>query len=491
MREALRSPNEVLNSLRSKSKETGYRYQRLYRNLYNPNFYLLAYQNIYNNGGSMTKGVDGQTLDGMGMERINRIIPELRDSSYQPSPIRRQHIPKANGQTRPRGLASADDMLVQEVVRLLLEAIYEPQFSNCSHGFRPGRSCHTALTQVQRTYTGVKWFVEGGLNACLDTIDPHIWVGILRKRIQDEAFLGLIWKFLRAGYLDNWVCHPIHAGAAQGSILSPILVNVYLNELDCFMADYKERFDKGGQRSDPAAVRCYESDRRIAYCRYAGDFLIGVIGSKAEAEAVRDEVRVFLAERLKLALSTETMRLTHASKQTRFLGYDVTTSQPGRAFVSRNGTRPRRTRGIVKLYVPKETWVHDLLEKGVLRIQKDERGRARWMPVARTSFVNRTPVEIVRSFHAEIRGLYHDYALARNISVLSKYRYVMEYSMYKTFARKYRCTMVQAKRRFFRNGVFSVPCATPSGQERQIAFCRDGFRQKPPIRDGQPDCPHP
>jgi retron-type reverse transcriptase len=158
MREALRNPVEVLNSLRTKATDNGYLFERLYRNLYNPNFYLIAYQKIYNNNGSMTRGIDGQTLDGMGMERIYHLIDMLKNHSYHPNPVRRQFIPKANGKMRPLGIPSADDKLIQEVVRILLESIYEPAFSKYSHGFRPGRSCHTALDQIQRTYTGIKWF---------------------------------------------------------------------------------------------------------------------------------------------------------------------------------------------------------------------------------------------------------------------------------------------------------------------------------------------
>ena len=156
----LRSPSKVLNSLKIKTAENGYKFDRLYRNLYNPNFYLVAYQNIYGNDGSMTKGIDGMTLEGMGMERIERIIKKLKDFSYQPNPVRRQYIKKANGKSRPLGIPSADDKLVQEVIRLILESIYEPTFSKYSHGFRPKKSCHTALEQIQKTFTGVKWFIE-------------------------------------------------------------------------------------------------------------------------------------------------------------------------------------------------------------------------------------------------------------------------------------------------------------------------------------------
>jgi group II intron reverse transcriptase/maturase len=191
----------------------------LYRNLYNPDFYLLAYQNLYANKGAMTPGVDGTTLDGTGMERIESLILSLRDHSYQPQPARRCYIPKKSGKgQRPLGIQAANDKLVQEVVRMLLESIYEPTFSNFSHGFRPNRSCHTALAQMQRSFNGVKWFVEGDIKAYFDTIDHHVLVNILRRRIKDESLIALLWKFLRAGYLEDWQYNATFSGTPQGGL---------------------------------------------------------------------------------------------------------------------------------------------------------------------------------------------------------------------------------------------------------------------------------
>lgn len=190
----------------------------------------------------MTAGTDGKTVDGIGMKRINALIARLKDFSYQPAPARRTYIPKANGKKRPLGIPSFDDKLVQEVVRMILESIYEPTFLNTSHGFRPKRSCHTALQHVQKNFTGVKWFVEGDIKGCFDHVDHHALVNILRRRIQDEHFIGLIWKFLKAGYMENWVYHNTYSGTPQGSIISPILANIYLNELDVFMAQYAQTF---------------------------------------------------------------------------------------------------------------------------------------------------------------------------------------------------------------------------------------------------------
>lgn len=326
----MRNPIHVLKSLEEKASVSNNKYERLYRNLYNPEFYLLAYANIAKSQGSMTQGVDGQTLDNMSLPRINRIIESIRNRTYQPKPAKRKYIPKKNGKLRPLGITSTDDKLVQEVVRMILEAIYEPTFSNNSHGFRPKRSCHTALTQVKKNFTGVTWIVEGDIKACFDNFDHHVLVELLRKRISDEAFIGLIWKFLKAGYMEQWQYNCTYSGVPQGSGISPICANIYLSELDNYMQEYKEKYDceperrrttreyerasrryrkarkalMGAEKSTPELVKEFKDSRRkkmnqhyynpfeegfkkIQYNRYADDFVIGVIGSKKDAEKSR------------------------------------------------------------------------------------------------------------------------------------------------------------------------------------------------------------
>lgn len=206
MCETLREPVKVLKSLSEQAKNKQYKFKRLYRNLYNPEFYFLAYKNISKSQGSMTPGVDGKSLDGMSEKRINALIDSLKDFSYRPNPARRVYIEKKNStKKRPLGIPSTEDKLVQEVARMILESIYEPTFSKSSHGFRPKRSCHTALQQIQTQFTGVTWFVEGDIHACFDSFDHHVLVDILRERIEDENFIALMWKMLKAGYMEQWV----------------------------------------------------------------------------------------------------------------------------------------------------------------------------------------------------------------------------------------------------------------------------------------------
>lgn len=259
----MRNPEKVLNSLINHSKDTNYKFERLYRILYNKNMYLLAYQNIYANEGNMTKGTDGETIDGMSLNRIDDIIAKMRDESYQPKPSRRTYIMKKDGKRkRPLGIPAFIDKLVQEVIRMILEAIYEGSFENCSHGFRPDRSCHTALDQIQTRFTGVKWFIEGDIKGFFDNIHHDILIDILKERISDERFIRLIRKFLNAGYIEDWVYHKTYSGTPQGGIISPILANIYLNKLDKYMQEYILKFNKGKDRKRNPKYRKLEVKRK-------------------------------------------------------------------------------------------------------------------------------------------------------------------------------------------------------------------------------------
>lgn len=218
----MRNPETILKSLFAHSNEIHYKYERLYRILFNEQMFYVAYQRIYANPGNMTPGSDGQTIDQMSIERIGKLIVSLKDESYHPTPSRRVYIPKKHGKKRPLGIPSVEDKLVQEVVHMVLEAIYEGQFENTSHGFRPRRSCHTALTYIQHQFTGAKWFIEGDIKGFFDNIDHQVLIGILRERISDERFLRLIWKFLKAGYVEDFAFHNTYSGTPQGGIISPI-----------------------------------------------------------------------------------------------------------------------------------------------------------------------------------------------------------------------------------------------------------------------------
>ena len=519
----MRSPKVILENLQKHSKEESYKYERLYRNLYNEDFYLQALQNIYSNKGAMTPGIDGLTLDGYGRERVERIIRAVKNHSYQPNPVRRQYIKKKNGKLRPLGISSSDDKLVEEVIKMILESIYDTTFSHYSHGFRPNRSCHTALLQLQHNFTGVKWFVEGDIKSYFDTIDHHILVSILRKRIKDEAFIELIWKFLKAGYMESWTYNATYSGIAQGSGISPILANIYLNEFDRFMENYKQGFDKGtGRRRNneyskrqsyhqrykdkvrkewesysdtekqeairrladlkrdfqkvPMGEPFDEGYRRIQYVRYADDFLIGVIGSKEDAERIKSDVGKFFKDVLKLELSAEKTLITHSNDKARFLGYDVTVCNDCALKRAKGKGTVKAYTGKIKLYLPKDKWVGKLLQYDVLRIVTKAGEKEVWKPLQRDNYIFLPVHEMVQKYNAQIRGIYNYYRLASNVSVLNKFRYVMEYSLYKTVAAKYRITMTKAKLKYTKNREFRVPYATKGGTKYAV-FYNEGFRR--------------
>lgn len=515
----MRNPEYVLKSLSEKARNKEYRYERLYRNLYNPEFYLLAYQNIAKSQGSMTAGADGQTLDGMSMERIERIIAKMKDHSYQPNPARRVYIAKKNSnKKRPLGIPSTDDKLIQEIIRMILEAIYEPTFSNNSHGFRPNRSCHTALKEITTLFTGAKWIIEGDIKACFDSFDHHVTIELLRKRIKDEAFISLMWKFLRAGYMEQWEYHKTYSGSPQGSGMSPILANIYLHELDVFMEELKNNFDKGDTRnrkvhkdhekvrwayrkaksnleanrteenlkafkeaqkimlSTPHLNEMDESYKRVQYNRYADDFLIAVNGSKEDAQSIKEQVRVFLENELKLIMSEEKTHVTHSSEKVRYLGYDIRVSRSQDTKRTKKGLQ-RVWYGKVQLYMPKEKWIAKLRDYGAFKIKKDEAGKEIWKPIHRGVLMHLDEVAIISKYNSEIRGLYNYYRMAINVCNLDKFHFIMRGSCLKTLASKHDSSVMKIYKKYkSEKGDFGVNYTTKSGIKR-CEFYNDGFRR--------------
>ena len=524
MCETLREPVKVLKSLSEQAKNKQYKFKRLYRNLYNPEFYFLAYKNISKSQGSMTPGVDGKSLDGMSEKRINALIDSLKDFSYQPNPARRVYIEKKNStKKRPLGIPSTEDKLVQEVARMILESIYEPTFSKSSHGFRPKRSCHTALQQIQTQFTGVTWFVEGDIHACFDSFDHHVLVDILRERIEDENFIALMWKMLKAGYMEQWVYNYTYSGTPQGSGVSPVLANIYLSKLDDFAESLKSSFDAGSDKgsteygraasklfyirnrnrkcwdnwteeerraalklqkqavaklhSVPSKEACNHNYKRLVYCRYADDFIVGVIGSRTDAEEIKEKFRIFLESSLHLEMSDTKTKITHSKDKARFLGYDITTSRHSALMYDKKHQLRKTHTGVIKLYAPRDKWQKKLLEYGALKIRYDADGNEVWDSAHRGSMVHMTDVEIVSTVNAEIRGMYNYYSIANNATVIKNFAFILEYSMYKTFGLKYHKSVQKIQRKYRINGLFCVPYATKSGP-KLCEFYHAGFKRK-------------
>src|SRR5450756_948767 len=265
----MQSAETVLGVLRERGRR-GLPCNELYRQMFNFNLYLLAYGKIYANQGAMTPGASAETADGMSEDKIHKIIEAMRRERYRLSPARRTLIPKKNGKMRPLGLPSWSDKLVGEVVRLLLEAYYEPTFSGHSHGFRKGRGCHTALREVQNTWTGTTWFIEGDISDCFGSLDHEILLGILAEKIHDQRFLRLIRNMLKAGYLEDWEYHETLSGSPQGGVVSPILSSIYLHKLDEFVEqELIPQYTRGARRKENPEYKRVKN--RLARARQRGD----------------------------------------------------------------------------------------------------------------------------------------------------------------------------------------------------------------------------
>ena len=483
VREALRNPIDVLNSLRSKACNGNYCYERLYRNLYNEGFYLLAYQDIYASEGLMTTGADGKTINGKGMDRIQKLMENMKNHSYQPVPARRTYIEKKGGRRCLSGIPSLDDKMVQEIVRLILESIYEPVFSDASHGFRPNRSCHTALLQMQSTFTGVKWFIKGDGRDFFKKIDHAVLITILRRRIHDEYFIALIWKFLKAGYVEDWTFHKTYSGTAQGTLIGPILLSIYLNELDRFMENYMQEEQKmlydpiQGNQKGLMKSRYHEQRdsgyRGLFYVRYANEWLCGVIGSKRDAEEIRADIGRFLKETLKLELSEGKTLITNADDKVHFLGYEIVVSDDERLCGNRNVYTGLARSGRVKLYVPRGKWQKRLIDYKALEIKYQD-GKEIFNPVHRSHLINKDDLEIVRQYNAEVRGLYNYYRIADNVSVLGHFNCVMKFSMFKTFGAKYKLHISEVRKKYGYKH-FGVKYRTKQ-DEKILYYYEDGFK---------------
>lgn len=525
----MRSPERVLNSLNEHSKDSSYKFERLYRILFNEELFYVAYQKIASNGGSTTKGSDGRSIDEMSLARIETLIASLKDESYQPHPSRRVHIPKKNGKTRPLGIPAFEDKLVQEVVRMILEAIYEGHFETTSHGFRPKRSCHTALLHIQKTFSGAKWFIEGDIKGFFDNIDHDVLVGILRERISDDRFIRLIRKFLKAGYVEDWTFHNTYSGMPQGGIVSPILANIYLDKLDKYVKEYIRHFDMGTKRRPgkesndlanerkrtvrklkkvkdgtekaalvarlkaieqeraafPSGDEMDGSYRRLKYIRYADDFILGVIGSKEDALRIKEDIKSFLSESLALELSEEKTLITHTGKSAKFLGYEITVTRNNHQRRDVQG-RLRRTYGKrVRLNVSMATLRDKLLEYGAMEI-KLRNGKEIGKPKCRSGLIFNDDLEILDRYNRETVGFCNYYLIANNCVVLHNFRYIMEYSMYKTFAGKYRSTVRKINKKYRLNKLFTVKYEQ-QGVIKSRTFYKTSFKRRTTAFNGSCD----
>lgn len=447
---------------------------RVYRSLFSEDLFLAAYDKIARNRGALTVGTDSETADGMNRERIQRIIEQLRCERFNFRPARRIQIPKKSGGTRSLGIPNFTDKLVQEVLRMVLEAYYEPRFRNSSHGFRPGRGCHTALANLQYKFKGAAWFIEGDIRGCFDNIDHDVLMAILARDIQDGRLLNLLRMGLKAGYLENWQYNRTYSGTPQGGILSPLLANIYLHELDAYIEDvlipqytrgkkraYNPEYGKVGNdikvarktgneervkqlmtqyRKLPSQNVNDPNFRRLQYIRYADDFILSFIGTKSEAEEIKAAICAFLKEKLHLELSASKTLITHSrTEHARFLGYDISVYHADDKISPRSGTlsKTRSVNGCIRLGIPYGKV--DELAKRYIRGGK---------PIHEAGLLAFSDAQIIDVYQQRFRGVAEYYKFATDRNALGKLKYVMEVSLTKTLAHKFKTTVVHTYRRY-------------------------------------------
>lgn len=495
---------EILANIKENSfKNNDEVFTRLYRYLLRQDIWFEAYKNLYANKGAATNGIDDDTADGFSVEKINKIIKSLANESYKPKPARRTYIKKANGKMRPLGIPTFTDKLVQEVLKLIIEAVYEPVFLSCSHGFRPKKSCQTALSSLKKEFTGAKWFIEGDIKGCFDNINHSILIVFVNQKIKDAKLIKLIYKFLKAGYMENWQYNNTYSGTPQGGIISPLLANIYLHELDKFVMKLKSEFYKpnetvrtkeynrlnterlklkkqinnvlGEERQkllkQYKKVRAQmqktpykpQKDKKIKYICYADDFLIAVKGSREDCTKIKARLSEFISNTLKMELSDEKTLITHSSEKARFLGYDIRVRRNNSVKPHGKGNPTQRTlNNKVELLIPHEKLNSFLFSKGIIKQRKN----GELFPIGRVSLRNSTDLEIITIFNAELRGICNYYSLASNFCDLHYFNYLMEYSCLKTLAAKHNTQITKIIEKFKDGkGSWAIPCKTKLGNK--------------------------
>jgi group II intron reverse transcriptase/maturase len=483
----------------------------LYRLLYQEDLYIVAYERIKSKPGNMTPGTDEETLDGFSLESIREIINEMRTEQFHFNPVRLTFIPKANGKMRKLGIPCVRDKIVQEVMRMILEAIYDspygPYFSDQSHGFRPNRSCHTALQEIRGKWSAINWLIEGDIRACFDELEHQTLVTILNKKITDQRFLNLIWKLLNAGYMDlHGVKRDSLIGSPQGSLVSPILANAYLHELDEFVGTLRTKLGKGrAKRRNPVYLRLQYQKRllvaqgktrtkefkltikqlrntpskqvddpdfiRIKYLRYADDWVVGVCGSHSLAELIKQEIKVFLRENLKLTLSEEKTHITNARiEEAFFLGTTFKIGNGGEAKVAQQTSKTGKT------FHRRSTGWETVMKAPLPRLIKrlNDRGFCTKVgkPRSKTGWTNLDADQIINLYSAVNRGIQNYYRFADNWSQLNRIQYILELSLAKTLAHKFNITSPKVYKRFGKE--LAVVIKGKDGKpDRKISFYRN------------------
>lgn len=454
----------IVNVLKECFNVQSHKYQALIKLVSNLDVLIMAYELIKSNTGNTTPGTTGETLDGITKAWLEKLSAELAQGRFEFKPSRRVWIPKKDGSlTRPLGVANPREKIVQKAISMILEGIYEPRFSDTSHGFRPDRSCHSALHQMSLgVKSGFSWVIEGDISKCYDSIPHKIIIEILKENIACEKFLTLINRSLQAGYIDpkNSQIIKEKVGTPQGSVLSPILCNIVLDKLDKFIEDLKEKFNRGEarrivpeyrkiqrlsyndrtpQQKQMRAVDVMDPNfKRLFYVRYADDFIVAVLGSKEETENLKIEIKEFLSEKLGLTLNMDKSKVTSLKKGFNFLGAEIfvkkfndTKEQP-RVKYQRNGKNiDAKFHPRIVMHAPIKSLLDKLVERKFIKAVNKE-----YYPIGLTRMFTHDHEDILRYYNSVINGIVNYYSFVDNRMNLSSIVRYLRYSCAATLSRK-------------------------------------------------------
>lgn len=448
----MQEPNIILDMLNQRSL-LNHQIDKIYRYLYNPEWYYIAYRKLYKNGNN------DEVIDDIIIKKINKIIEKIRLQKYQWSKTKVIE----NDKKKKLTVGEWSDKLVQEVLRMILSAIYEPKFSNSSHGFRINRNCDTALTMISQKFRGCMWFIKCSMTTFFD---HNILLNILSKTIKDGRFIELIRKMLKANNFNNeFIYGKTYSGMPQGGILLPLFINIYFNELDQFIEDnLKSKFNKEERRkvdkaynrkksniekirrklkkittkeqhqlSSKEPIR-YSNFRRLEYIRYGNESIISLIGTYKEAVEIKDLIYMFLKDELNLELSSNDIQIIKSRKKpVKFLGYNIMVQICNTKITNKS----RNVNGVIGLFIP-----DDIIQEKLKKYSKNGK------PIHLTQLIDDSIFNIIYKYQNDFKGIAQYYKYARNQQLLSKLKWFMEVSMMKTIARKLKTSCAKIYKKY-------------------------------------------
>lgn len=503
----------------------------LYRLLYDKELYVTAYENIKGNKGALTPGAEPNTLQGFSLEKIENLILQMRTQTWQPKAARQILIPKPGKITlRPLGIQGPEDKIVQEIVRMILEAIYENSFDRNSFGFRPNIGCHNALKYINQEFDGLYLAIEGDIQSFFPTVCHEILIKILSRRIKDQRFLDIIFKMLRAEIWkqNDGKFEKPDVGTPQGSIVSPMLSNIYLNELDIWIRKWinqncenehhliksdsvkkfnsilkrleKEQRNNSSDKNLGNEIRKIKFERlksgpyyddsqkkeRLVYVRYADDFIIGMNGSQEKAERLKLNLTEFLKNELELTLSQEKTKITDIRETPAiFLGHEVYINKSEKIKIIRpQGRTPyhrRTTGGFVKIEIPIQRVIDKLHLKGFCT--------KLGYPISNGRLTVYDDADIVLHYNMVLNGYLNFYSGTTKSNPKYRLLYIMKYSCAKTLAHKHKSTISKI---FSKHGKhltikINIPSSNPSKTPivKKVSLIPSAIMKRPKFQLGE------